>query len=90
MVFHTEKKPLNVCGPQVRRIRSRNRWSQPHFAEKCQLAGWDVSRDIIARIECQTRWVGDSELANLADVLGVTVQELLPPRVSPKKKILKG
>lgn len=91
MVFHTPKKSLNVCGPQVRRLRSRNCWSQPKFAEKCQLAGWDVSRDIIARIECQTRCVGDAELAYLAEVLGVPVQELLPPRISQGYvKTLKG
>ena len=62
----------------VRRIRTDLGLSQPKFAEKCQLAGWDVSRDIIARIECQTRWVGDFELATLAKVLGVPVTDLLP------------
>ena len=65
-----DKQALNVCGPQVRRLRSRHQWSQPKLAEKCQLAGWDISRDIIARIECQNRRVGDFELANLAEVLG--------------------
>lgn len=91
MVFHTDKKSLNVCGPLVRRIRNRNGWSQPKLAQKCQIAGWDISRDIIARIECQTRWVGDFELANLAKVLGVPVQELLPPQVSQRYvKTVKG
>ena len=90
VVFHTEKKPLNICGPQVRRIRGRHRWLQPQFARECKVAGWDVSRDIIARIECQTRRVGDFELANLAQVLGVSVQDLLPTPATPKKKTLKG
>ena len=78
VVFYTKQRPLNVCGPQVRRIRTDLGLSQPQFAQKCQLAGWDVSRDIIARIECQTRWVGDFELVNLAAVLGVSVTDLLP------------
>ena len=85
MVFHTDKKPLNICGPYIRRARNSLGWSQPKFAEQCQLAGWDVSRDIIARIECQTRCVGDFEVYLLSRVLGVTIQELLPAHV-PKKK----
>jgi transcriptional regulator with XRE-family HTH domain len=73
--FHTGKR--NLCGPTVRKLRSQKGWSQPELAAKCQLAGWDVSRDIIARIECQTRWVGDFELKELAAVLGVTPNDLL-------------
>lgn len=41
------------------------------------MAGWDISRDIVARIEGQTRWVGDFELVKLADVLGVPATDLL-------------
>ncbi len=82
--FHTGKKALNVSGPQIRRIRNSHSWSQPELAAKCQLAGWDVSRDIIARIECRTRWVGDFELAILADVLKVEIAELLPQRRNAK------
>jgi transcriptional regulator with XRE-family HTH domain len=73
--FHTDKR--NLCGPVVRKLRAQKGWSQPDLAAKCQLAGWDVSRDIIARIECQTRWVGDFELKELASVLGVTPNDLL-------------
>lgn len=80
MDFHTEKRRLNVCGPQIRRLRSRKGWSQPKLAEKCQIAGWDVSRDIIARIELQIRWIGDWELKILADVLNVTLDELYPKK----------
>lgn len=75
MDSHTDKK--NTCGPRVRKIRDQKGWSQPELAAKCQLAGWDVSRDIIARIECQTRWVGDFELLELSKVLDVPVNELL-------------
>jgi len=83
--FHTGKKALNISGPQIRRIRNSRSWSQPELAAKCQLAGWDVSRDIIARIECRTRWVGDFELVKLAEVLDVPIQELLPEKPSKRK-----
>ena len=45
---------------------------------KCQLIGWDVSRDIIARIEGRVRWVGDFELVALAKALDVGITELYP------------
>ena len=63
------------------RLRTRIEWSQPDLAAKCQIAGWDVSRDIIARIEARNRWVGDEELATLARVLGVSLEELFPPDI---------
>lgn len=76
MDFHTDQK--NVCGPLVARLRNSAGWSQSELAAKCQLSGWDISRDIIARIEGQVRWVGDYELAYLARVLGVSILDLLP------------
>jgi len=74
--FHTSEK--NVCGPSVARIRNQHGWSQSELAAKCQLIGWDISRDIIARIEGRVRWVGDYELAFLARVLGVSMVDLMP------------
>lgn len=68
----------NVVGPQVRKIRNLHGWSQAEFAAKCQMAGWDVTRDIIATIEARSRWVGDFELILLSRVLSVPLTELLP------------
>jgi hypothetical protein len=81
VVFHTAKRRLNVCGPQVSQFRTHLGWSQPELAAKCQLAGWDVSRDIIARIEGQVRWVGDFEMAALAKVLKVPLEKLYPREI---------
>jgi transcriptional regulator with XRE-family HTH domain len=52
-------EPKNAAGPQLIKHRNRRGWSQEKFAAKCQLDGWDVSRDIIARIELQIRQVTD-------------------------------
>ena len=38
--------------------------------------GWDIGRDTIARIEGQTRWVGDAKLVHLAHGLSVTLERL--------------
>lgn len=74
--------PRNIIGPKVREIRDRHGWSQEKLAAKCQMAGWDISRGIVAAIEGRVRWVGDFELVLLSHVLQVDVKELLPPRVS--------
>ena len=76
MDFHTDQK--NVCGPQIARFRYEQGLSQSDLATKCQLIGWDVSRDIIARIEGRVRWVGDFELAALSKALDVGIPDLFP------------
>lgn len=70
--------PLNVVGRQVAKIRSDRHLSQTELAAVCQLGGWDITRDTIAKIEGGLRWVGDLELIYLARALKVTVAELFP------------
>jgi len=71
-------RPKNIVGPQLHRLRNARGWSQAQLAAKCQLAGWGVSRGIVAAIEGRVRWVGDFELVMLARVLRVDVHDLLP------------
>lgn len=71
------KRPRNIVGPTVRKLRSEKKISQPELAGRCQLIGWDISRDIIAKIEDQRRWVADFELFGLAKALEVEVHEIL-------------
>jgi hypothetical protein len=56
----------------------------------CQLKGWDISRDTLAKIEGQSRWVADFELVFLADILGISLGGLLPNHgmVSVAKKFI--
>ena len=56
--------------------------SQPALAAKCQRLGWDVGRDIIARIEARIRLVTDTELVFLARSLGVPLLSLFPDGVA--------
>jgi transcriptional regulator with XRE-family HTH domain len=69
--------PRNIVGPLVRELREKKGFTQEMLAAKLNLAGWDVSRDVIARIEGQVRWVADFEVLKLASVLGVDGPELL-------------
>ncbi|MDD5349034.1 MAG: helix-turn-helix transcriptional regulator [Chthoniobacteraceae bacterium] len=72
------KAPRNMIGPKLRQIRFERGLTQPALAAMCQLKGWDMSRDMLARIEGQSRWVADFELVFLANVLELTTGELLP------------
>jgi transcriptional regulator with XRE-family HTH domain len=75
-------EPKNAAGPRAMSLRNKLGLSQAPFAAKCQLSGWDVSRDIVARIELQVRCVTDIELMTLAGVLRVPADALLPKRRS--------
>ena len=75
----------NNIGPQVRRKRYVLGWSQSTFAAKLQLAGLDISRGGVSKIEARLRFVDDKDLMFLAEVLQVPVQELFPPRESGKR-----
>ena len=68
----------NLSGPGVRLHRDRLGLSQEELAMKCQLAGWDIGRGVIAKIETGARCVGDNGLVRLAKILGVSVQDILP------------
>jgi len=62
----------------MRRQRVALGWSQANLAARCQLAGWDVSRGIIAAIEGRVRWVGDFEALVIARVLRTSLVSLFP------------
>lgn len=53
--------------------------SQADLAARCNIHGWDVSRETVAKIETQIRWVADFELICLAAALRIKVTDLLPP-----------
>ncbi len=68
----------NIVGSQVRRIRTEIEISQTELAAECQRQGWDVSRDVVAKIEDGRRWVADEELLKLAKALECPVPALFP------------
>jgi transcriptional regulator with XRE-family HTH domain len=53
-------------------------WSQPAMIAKCQLSGWDVSRESLAKIESRLRSVSDIEILKLAKILEVHFSALFP------------
>ena len=75
------RPPGNIVGARIRLIRYERGFSQPELAAKCQRLGWDIGRDIIARIESHTRLVTDTELVFLARSLDVPLENLFAPSV---------
>lgn len=70
---------LNLCGKNVARLRMamRPKVSQNKLAGLLQLAGLDLEKNAVQRIESGQRFVTDIELKKLAEVLGVSTEELL-------------
>ena len=71
----------NICGENVYALRKLcvPKMSQRILAEKLQINGIDVDKNAIQRIESGERFVTDIELAVLAKIFDVTVDELLKP-----------
>lgn len=69
----------NLCGKHVAELRKamKPKVSQRALADMLQLAGLDVDKNAVQRIESGERFVTDIELKALAEVLGVTIEELL-------------
>jgi transcriptional regulator with XRE-family HTH domain len=73
-----ERRKMNLIGPQVRRIRFQQGLTQPALVRKCQLTGWDVSRETLAKIESQIRGVQDWEIIAFSKALRVHFSSLFP------------
>jgi hypothetical protein len=50
------------------------------LAARCSRFGWDLSRETLAKIEGQLRWISDFELICLALALRIQPVELLPEK----------
>ena len=67
----------NICGDRVHEARCRLRLTQNDLAAQLQVAGINIERDSVSRIEIGTRFVADYELRELARLLKVSVDWLL-------------
>jgi transcriptional regulator with XRE-family HTH domain len=69
----------NLCGDNVHRLRLSypTKLSQRALADKMQVIGIDVDKNAIQRIECGKRFVTDIELRALAEIFGVSLDELV-------------
>lgn len=77
----------NISGPEIRRLRMNKGLSQDQLAARLQIAGLELDRVAVAKIESQIRSVFDWELAMIAEVLGVEVGALLPGKKMVKEEL---
>lgn len=75
----------NVVGRQIGRIRSNRGWTQAELARELQIAGWDISRSEVSKIEMRIREVKDWQMMLLAHVLDKP-HESFYPALNPREK----
>ena len=61
----------NLISSRLIELRKQQNLSQRDLAHKLQLAGYDMDKNVITRIETNKRYVTDIELRALSQVLGV-------------------
>lgn len=68
----------NICGLKIRDLRQKAvpRLSQRALADKLQLAGIDLDKNAVQRIESGQRFITDIELLAFAKTLDVHINDL--------------
>ncbi len=68
---------INISGKLIKHYRTKSKLSRELLSTKLMLKGVDISAQSIANIENGTRTVVDYELIGIADVLQISVLDLL-------------
>ena len=75
----------NICGANVERMRKKMGMKQATLAAQMQLAGVDINPSSLSKLEGQTRIASDIELKAIAQILGVTMEELVRTEMDEKE-----
>ena len=81
------KSSRNLVGPRVREARRRHRppLTQAELAARLQIAGFNLDRAAVSKIEVRYREVDDRELVALASALDVSAAWLLGETADPAR-----
>ncbi|MFZ5858561.1 MAG: helix-turn-helix transcriptional regulator [Chloroflexota bacterium] len=66
----------NIVGKQIKEIREKAGITQEQLAIRLEMAGWQVDRFLVSKIERGERQVLDTEVQLIAKVLKVSVSSL--------------
>ena len=66
----------NLISQRLIELRKKKNLSQRDLARQLQLAGYDMDKNVITRIETNKRYVTDLELKALAEIFNVTYDYL--------------
>ena len=67
----------NLISKRLIALRKEHYLSQRDLSSKLQLAGYDMDKNVITRIETNKRYVTDIEIRALAHIFGVTCDYLI-------------
>lgn len=67
----------NLISQKLILLRKQKKMSQRDLAGKLQLAGYDMDKNVITRIETGQRYVTDIELCALSKILNVRIEDLI-------------
>lgn len=80
-------KMVNLVADQVSQFRNEHGWTQEELADRLQLAGWDISRSGLSKIENCTLYVPEFRLFYFAHVFGLSNLAPLLPAIDPRKPV---
>lgn len=75
--IRTKDGKKNIIGSLLIQLRKERSLSQRDLATLLQLAGYNLDKNVITRIETYQRYVSDLELKGLCEVLNVSADYLL-------------
>ena len=73
----TSEGGKNLISKQLIELRKQHGLSQRDLAHTLQLAGYDIDKNVITRIETNKRYVTDLELKALTQIFNVSYEYLI-------------
>ena len=83
----TKTGEKNLISQQLIALRKEHSLSQRDLAEKLQLAGYDMDKNVITRIETNKRYVTDLELKALSEIFDVSYEYLIDGSQEDNRRI---
>lgn len=80
----TQTGEKNLISQQLIELRRQNDYSQRYLAYLLQLAGYDMDKNVITRIETNKRYVTDLELKALSEIFHVSYDYLIDGKTDSK------
>ncbi len=77
MRIRTNDGKKNLISKKLLTLRLKHNLSQRDLARKLQLAGYNLDKNVITRIETDKRYVSDMELKGICEVFHISADELL-------------
>lgn len=82
----TQTGEKNLVGKHLIELRKKSNYSQRDLAYRLQLAGYDMDKNVITRIETNKRYVTDLELKALKEIFQVSYDYLIEGTAATEKK----